>query len=261
MIMKLNHIFIGLLILPFSGYGQFNQEVLKDKPYKAGEKLIYTVKFGPIVGGTASIYIKQTHFNNIPVYHSVAEGKTVGVAEKLYSVKDVFESYFDINTGLPHKLVRDVKEGNYKKHEEAWFNRKNNTAYSLRKDTTIQVPSEIMDMVSLIYFIRSVNYNHLKPGDVIKTITYFDDEIFPFEIRYKGKEDVKTKYGKIRCHRFDPVVEPGRMFESEDDMQIWMSDDKNVIPVKVRFDLLVGSLRMELEQFANLKYPIVFTQD
>lgn len=204
--------------------------------------------------------IKQSSHKNMPVYHSVAQGRTVGVAEKLYSVKDVFESYFDIHTGLPHRLIRDVKEGNYKKHEEAFFDRKNNTAYSLRLDTTIQVPSEILDMVSLLYFIRSLDYNKIKAGDVIKTITYFDDEIYPFDIRYKGKEVIKTKYGKIRCHRFDPVVEPGRMFDSEDDMQIWLSDDQNLIPIKVRFDLLVGSLRMELEQFANLKYPLVFMQ-
>jgi hypothetical protein len=53
-------------------------------------------------------------------------------------------------------------------------------------------------------------------------------------------------------------VEPGRMFDSEDDMTIWLSADKNIIPIKVRFDLLVGSLRMDLEEFSNLKYPLMF---
>jgi hypothetical protein len=259
--MRLIVLYILFNLLIPSGYGQFNQELVNERPYKAGEKLKYIIKFGPIVGGTASMVIRETTYKNMPVYHSVAQGKTIGVAEKLYSVKDVFESYFDIKTGLPHKLVRDVKEGSYKKHEEATFDRKKNTAYSVRRDTVIKVPSEILDMVSLLYFIRSINYSTLKPGDVIKTVTFFDDEIFPFDIRYKGKENIKTKFGKIRCHRFDPVVEPGRMFESEDDMQIWLSDDKNVIPVKVRFDLVVGSLRMELEEYDNLKYPLVFIDD
>lgn len=259
--MKFAYLVIIFLLSPFLLLAQFKQEVLRDKPFKPGEKLTYIIRFGPIVGGTASMAIKQANFKNRTVYHSVAEGRTVGLAEKLYSVKDVFESYFDIHTGMPHRLIRSVKEGNYKKHEEAFFDHKNNTAYSLRLDTTIQVPNEILDMVSLLYFIRSLNYNKLKPGDVISTITYFDDEIYPFDIRYRGKEDVKTQYGKIRCHRFDPVVEPGRMFNSEDDMQIWLSDDQNVIPIKVRFNLLVGSLRIELDQFANLKYPLEFRQN
>ncbi len=259
--MPLNKIitFITLSLIGFVQLtGQPNQQMVKEKPYKSGEKLIYSVRFGPIVGGTASMVIKESTYANRIVYHSVAQGKTVGIAEKLYSVKDVFESYFDIQTGLPYKLIRDVKEGNYKKREEATFDRKSNTAYSKRKDTTIIVPPDIMDMVSLLYYIRSLNYQVIKEGDVIKTITFFDDEIFPFDIRYKGKEKVKTKFGSIMCHRFDPVVEPGRMFKSEDDMQIWMSDDKNVIPIKVRFDLLVGSLRMDIDDFANLKYPLMF---
>jgi|WetSurMetagenome_2_1015567.scaffolds.fasta_scaffold10705_5 hypothetical protein len=259
--MRRTYLIIYFLLSTISIFSQFNQELVNEKPFKPGEKLNYIVKFGPIIGGTASIVLKQEIYKGMSVYHSVAQGKTVGLAEKLYSVKDVFESYFDIHTGLPYKLIRDVKEGTYKKHEEATFDRPKNSAYSLRHDTVIVVPADILDMVSLLYFIRSINYNKIKPGDVIKTITYFDDEIFPFDIRYKGKEEIKTKFGKIRCHRFDPVVEPGRMFESEDDMQIWLSDDKNVIPIKVRFDLLVGSLRMELEDFSNLKYPLVFIKD
>jgi hypothetical protein len=256
--MRILSFIIWLLLFPLAGFGQFNMEIANERPFKPGEKLTYTVKFGPIIGGTASLVLKQVTYNNIPVYHSRAEGRTVGVTEKLYSVKDVFESYFDTQTGLPHKLVRDVKEGNYKKHEEAFFDRNKNTAYSLRLDTIIKVPPDILDMVSLLYFIRTLDWDYIKPGDVIKTITYFDDEIYPFEIRYKGQEEIKTKFGKIRCHRFDPVVEPGRMFDSEDDMQIWLSDDKNVIPVKVRFDLLVGSLRIELDEYSNLKYPLMF---
>jgi hypothetical protein len=260
---KMRFIALFLLLFLFSVFvnGQFKAVPVDEKPFKPGEKLTYTVKFGPIVGGTASLILKQVTYNNNIVYHSVAQGKTVGIAEKLYGVIDVFESYFDTKTGLPQKLVRDVKEGNYKKHEEAFFDRTKNTAFSLRLDSVIQVPQDILDMVSLLYFIRSLDWNYIKPGDVIKTITYFDDEIYPFEIRYKGKEEIKTKFGKIKCHRFDPVVEPGRMFDSEDDMQIWLSDDKNVIPVKVRFDLLVGSLRIELDGFSNLKYPLTFKRN
>jgi len=252
-----------LLFLSYciTGYGQFKPVASGEKPFKPGEKLVYIVKFGPIIGGTASLTLKQTTYQDKIVYHSRAEGKTVGVAEKLYSVKDVFESYFDIQTGLPHKLIRDVKEGSYKKHEEAFFDHAKGTAYSLRLDTIIQVPPGILDMVSLLYFIRTLDMSAVKSGDVLKTVTYFDDELFPFEIRYKGKEDVKTKFGKIRCHRFDPVVEPGRMFDSEDDMTIWLSADKNIIPIKVRFDLLVGSLRIELDEFINLKYPLMFNKD
>jgi hypothetical protein len=148
--MRITQYIFLLLIIPFVTSAQFNQDVPTEKPYRDGEKLIYTIKFGPIIGGTASMVIKQVKYKNNQVYHSVAQGKTIGIAEKLYSVKDVFESYFDIHTGLPIKLIRDVKEGTYKKHEEAYFDRNKNTAYSMRMDTVIQVPPDILDMVSLL---------------------------------------------------------------------------------------------------------------
>jgi hypothetical protein len=244
------------LSLSFGVYGQFKEHVNRDKSFRDGENLLYLVKFGPIVGGNASLVLKQEYYNNKSVFHARGEAKTVGLAEKLYSVKDVFESFFDMHTILPYKAVRDVKEGNYRKHEEAIFNHTGNTVYSTRKDTVVTIPQNTLDMMSLLYYIRSIDLYNMKNGDVLRTVTFFDEELFPFDIRFKGTEVIKTKYGKIRCYRFDPVVEPGRMFESEDDMTIWISADRNLIPIKVKFNLVVGSLHMELSEYSNLKYPL-----
>ncbi|MBN2482434.1 MAG: DUF3108 domain-containing protein [Bacteroidales bacterium] len=231
------------------------------KPYNPGEKLFYTIKVGPVTGGTASLVLRQVNYNNKNVYHAVAEGKTIGIADRLYNVLDIYESYFDLQTTLPYKTVRNITEGNYKRYQQAYFDHDSGTAYSERLDSVIKIPEGILDMVSVIYYLRGLDYRYIQPGDMLKTMTLFDDELFPFDIRYKGKEEVKTKFGKIMCHRFDPIVEPGRIFRSEDDMTVWMSDDKNLIPVKVRFDLIILSLRVELDQYANLKYPLMFTRD
>lgn len=244
------------LCISFTGYGQFKERISREKSFRDGENLLYVVKFGPIVGGNASLVLKQEYFNNKMVFHARGEAKTVGLAEKLYSVKDVFESFFDMHSVLPYKAIRDVKEGNYRKHEESIFNHSGNTVYSARKDTLVTIPQNTLDMMSLLYYIRSIDIFNMKKGDVLRTVTFFDDELFPFDIRFKGTEVIKTKYGKIRCYRFDPVVEPGRMFESEDDMTVWISADLNLIPIKVKFDLTVGSLHMELNEYSNLKYPL-----
>jgi len=251
------HVFIlFFLSISFGGFGQFKEHVSKDKSFRDGENLLYVVKFGFIVGGNATLVLKQEYFNNKLVFHARGEAKTVGLAEKLYSVKDVFESFFDLHTILPYKSIRDVKEGNYRKHEEAIFNHAGNTVYSTCKDTVVTIPKNTLDMMSLLYYIRSIDLYDMKNGDVLRTVTFFDEELFPFDIRFKGTEVVKTKYGKIRCYRFDPVVEPGRMFKSEDDMTIWISADRNLIPIKVKFNLVVGSLHMELSDYSNLKYPL-----
>lgn len=229
-----------------------------ENPFNAGEQLFYTIKVGPAQGGTASLTVRNVNLNNVLQYHAVAEAKTTGITDMIYNVRDIYESYFDAKTLLPIKSIRNIHEGNYKRYQEAYFDHDAGTAYSTRLDSTINVPPGILDMVSLLYYLRGLDLKALKPGDVLNIMTLFDDELFPFNIRYKGKEEIRTKFGRINCLRFDPVVIPGRIFKTEDDMTIWLSDDGNSIPIRVRFDLIILSLRIEIEQYANLKYPLIF---
>ena len=69
----------------------------------------------------------------------------------------------------------------------------------------------------------------------------------------KGLETIKTKLGKINCFKFSPVVEVGRVFDTEDDLSIWISNDNNFIPVRVQFDLFIGSLKCDLIEYSGLK--------
>ena len=69
-----------------------------------------------------------------------------------------------------------------------------------------------------------------------------------------GKEKVKTSFGKIKCLKFNPVTEVGRAFKTEDDMTIWYTDEPNFLPVKIRLELRIGSVRVELVDFSGLKH-------
>jgi hypothetical protein len=250
--------FITFTALNFNADAQYQDDSNFEKAFEAGEELLYTIKVGIIHGGDASLKLKRTTLDNKTVFHAVGEAKTIGVTNAVFNVVDIYESYFDINTGLPYKSIRNIKEGGYKRYQEAYFNHEKNTAYSQRLDSVIQTPAGILDMISVVYYLRILDLSHLKKGDIINTVTFFDDEVFPFALRYKGKEEVKTKFGKLNCLRFDPVVETGRIFKSEDDMSFWISDDANHIPVKVRFDMVLVSLRLELDNYSNLKYPLAF---
>jgi hypothetical protein len=53
-----------------------------------------------------------------------------------------------------------------------------------------------------------------------------------------------------------PVVQEGRIFEEEEDMIVWITDDKNKIPVLAQAKVLVGSIKMELVEYQNLSNPI-----
>lgn len=245
-----------IIILFFSNIGfSLNQDRLSNSelPYKSGEQLIYSMYYGFINGGSAGLYVRESVINGKKVFHAKALARTEGLTDKLYKVRDVYESYFDIETGLPVKSVRDIREADYRKYNEVEFFHKQNKVHSKLEGEKV-VPENIFDMLSGFYFARKELFDNLNKEQIVEINTYFDDEVYPLKIRYKGIEVIETAFGNLRCLKFMPVVEPGRVFDTEDDLEIWISDDKNKIPVRVQLNLFIGSAKCELINYSGLAH-------
>jgi hypothetical protein len=231
---------------------------VKYRTFKAGEVLTYQIRYGFVVGGITTLSVNEAVYDKKTVLHAVGIGQTSGMADKIYGVKDVYESWFDKETNLPYKQVRNIKEGSYKWYNEVIYNRKNNTVISKRSGVH-NVPERILDLTSTFYYIRRIDFSKVKEGDVIFVNMYFGDEIFPFRLRFRGKETIKTEFGKISCYKISPVVEVGRMFKSQDDLTIWFSDDGNCVPISVRMNIrIVGAVYLELIKYQNTITPLIF---
>jgi hypothetical protein len=240
-------ILISMLFLPVFALAQ------SENSYTSGEKLKFMIYYGPIDGGYIDAELKITKLNGKEVYHSKMVAKTTGIADRLYKVRDEYQSYFDPHSVLPYKSIRDISEGKYKKYNIVHYYHSKNLVVNI-ENTEFEVPSDVRDMVSVFHYIRNIDYNNLMHGDVIKVNTFFDNEIFPFDMRFMGKETITTRKGTFNCIKLVPFVEPGRIFSSEDDMTIWMSDDQNRVPVRVKFNLKVGSIKCDLIEFSGLKH-------
>lgn len=223
--------------------------------FRAGEKLTFLLHYGIIKGGTATLSLKDSQVRDIPALHARMYARTIGVTDKIFKIEDTYESYFHHTESFPYKSIRNIHEGGYKYLNEVDFVYKDTLVYS-KKSGKRKVPKGTLDMVSAFYYLRTLNLDTLKKGDEILVNTFFDDDVFPFRLRYKGREKVKTRLGKVWCHRFDPIVEPGRIFKSEDDMSVWLTDDSNKIPIMVKFDLIVGSVKCELIEYENINTAI-----
>jgi hypothetical protein len=118
----------------------------------------------------------------------------------------------------------------------------------------------IFDIISAFYYARRVSFKNLKPGDIVQFKTFFDDREFLLEVKFRGIEVIKTSLGKFRCMKFNPLVEPGRVFDTENDVTFWVSDDKNFIPIRMQMNLMVGSFKTDLIEYKGLKYPLPFVK-
>ena len=231
----------------------------KPEVYGPGEKLTYQINFSFVPAGDAYISVVRDTFQGKEAWHITLEGKTTGLADVIYRVRDRYECYMDPATGFPYLAIRDIHEGNYKRYNEVRFDHyareDSSVVYSMKKGKIV-VPKNIYDVLTGFYYFRNHYAGYpFKDREEVMIQTYFTDELFPLKFRYLGRETIKVGKSKIRCLRFGPVTEVGRAFASENDMAMWLTDDRNFLPVKVLITLKVGSFKIYLQGYEGLKYP------
>jgi hypothetical protein len=231
---------------------------IRNTAFQAGEntvfKVYYTVAGVFIAAGEANFTIVQEKLNNKPVYHITGDGKTYSFYDKFFKVRDKYETYIDTATLLPQKFIRNVYEGGYKKYENVTFNQQTNTAVT--NDGVFKVPNCVQDVLSSIYYARNIDFNKYKPGDKIPFAMFLDNETYNLYIRYLGKETIKTKYGKFKAIKFKPLLIKGTIFEGGEKMNVWVSDDANHLPLRIESPISVGSVKVDMMSYRNLRYPL-----
>jgi hypothetical protein len=247
---------IALLLLVFITTNSF---VEKEDAFQTGEWFKLRIHYGFVNAGYATLEIRDAVRNNKPVHHVVGKGWTTGVTKMVFKVNDDYQSFFDKETGKPYQFLRKIDEGGYTKYQEGFFNQDKNTVFvkDYKNDTqkTFSVTENIQDIVSSFYYLRNhPNIDKLKVNESIEIDMFFDEEITKFKLKYVGLENIKTKFGKISCKVFKPYVQAGRVFKEEESLTVWISNDDNKIPISIKADLAVGSLKADLDAFKGLKH-------
>jgi len=252
--------FSFFLVLVFSNFFLFAQinldSISNNSAYKPGEKLIYNLKYGMIKGGEASLTIDIIPSGDDFYYYVKAKAVTTGMATKFARIYDVYESYFSISNGYPVKSIRHIRENNYTSYNEVLFYRQKNYVYSLNKGKR-WIPKNALDILSAFYYARRhIFHSKLDKNQIINLSTYFEDQLYPLAIKFKQKEVIRCKYGRIECLKFVPVLTKNNPFKNEDDMEIWFSNDGNYIPIKIKMKSKIGVVKAQLIGYDNLKNPI-----
>lgn len=230
---------------------------LKNRAFLAGESITLKVYYSlgvSIAAGEATFNTSIENLNGKPVYHIVGEGRTYPFYDNFFRVRDRYETYIDTATLKPYKFIRNVDEGGYKKFETVSFNHNAKTAVT--GSGAFKVPDCTQDIISAIYNARNLDFSKYKVNDKIPFTMFLDNEIYNMYIRYMGKETIKTKYGKFRAIKFKPLLVKGSVFEGGEKMTVWVSDDGNKIPLRIESQIAVGSIKVDMASYRNLRYPL-----
>ena len=224
--------------------------------FKEGEILSYKLHYGIIDAGIATLEVKPEimDVSGRHVYHIVGNGYSRGTFDWFFKVRDRYETFIDKDALLPWMFVRRVYEGGVVINQDYTFNHYTNKV-DVGAGEKIDVPEGTQDMISAFYSARNLDLSNAKEGDVFQINSIVDKEIWPMKIRYVGKDEIKTEIGKFRCLKFRPIVQKGRIFKHEDDLNVWISDDKNHVPLRAQAKLLIGSVKLDIISVKNLANP------
>ena len=67
--------------------------------------------------------------------------------------------------------------------------------------------------------------------------------------------------GKYNTLKFQPQVIAGNVFDDDSKMSVWVSDDLNRIPLLIESPVSVGSVKVVLKEYKNLKYDFTAKVD
>ena len=231
-----------------------------DLPYKVGENAAYKVSFGAINVGFAYLEITESiQLNNRPVFHIVGKGRTTPFFDWFFKVRDVYETFIDTSTLLPLVFNREVNEGGHLINQRYQFN--HNDSIVITQDSSFFIPINTQDMLSAFFLARTFKKESIIDGKSFYIPLFMDDENYILEIKYLANEMMDTKWGKIDCMVFQPKMQEGRVFEDEEKMKIWITDDANHLLLKVETEIWAGTIKAVLEDYKKLKHPLSIIGD
>lgn len=249
---------LSLILVSGSAFTNESQEAteLRTTPNSAftyGEQLKYRVHYGWINAASVNIKVadEPVKINGRQTYNIQAYGKTYKTFDWAFKVRDHFETYLDSTSIAPLKYYKNVREDNYKDIDLVYYDHEKKFMKGKKKD--MAMPAYVQDIVSGTFYARTIDFSAAKVGQTFPIDIYLDQEIYELKFKYVGKETLNTDVGKVRCIKLRPQLVVDRVFKDEDDMTIWVSDDENKVPIRVKAEIYVGSVKVDLVSYEGLR--------
>ncbi len=242
----------------------------RDDPYRRvdsdclipGEQLEYRVHYGFINAGEAILTINDDiqFYHGRPCYKIDIIGRSKGFFDFITRVRDLWGTYLDTAALIPHLNYHSTQEGKFKEKEAIEFDQINNLAIVHRFDKddsvlvkidTFKTVPNVQDIVSGYYYMRTFDFDTMRADEIFSLKGFFDDTTYTVNIKFLGREKLKTDIGEFDSFIISPIMPKNAFFAGKNPVKAWISDDKYRIPLKVKASLLIGSLEIDLRSYVR----------
>ena len=239
--------------------------------YHPGESLNYRVSYrAKLFPNTEVASVEVTtvegSMDGRRAYKVVGYGRTSPAFRWFFSVEDTYTVWVDPSTLRTMRFEGDIREGKYtfrNRYDYDWERQEVHTWWQSRQNEprtkTLHISDKGMDAVSLYFNMRGIDPSSLRVGESQSLEMMLEDTVRTLDFRFLGREQKKVpKQGTFRTLKFACQIgtSDGFSFTDGTEFTVWISDDRNKIPLYIESPIRVGSIQAWISSFSGLKYPL-----
>ena len=248
--------FIFTIILIFSFIISFSQ-------IKPNERLVYAASYNmsglmtQLAQVTMETEMMETSKNTF--LHLSCQATTFSKWDTFFKIRDLYESYVNPSTLKPSLYKRSINEGGYTKTEKYIFKPDGKTIISTSKKKnkpetkkTFTVGNSTQDIVSIIYKLRTIDFQNYKNGQTKSFVIVFDEKEIPVLVKFMGNETVSVgNLGTKNCYKISISAKTDAL-KGKDKNLIWLTADTKKIPALIKFSIPVGTGQLTLSNATGI---------
>lgn len=221
------------------------KRVIPNSSFGIGERLEFSITYGPIVAGNAVMEIKEiTKYNNQKCFRLISTAKSNKFFSLFFKVDDKVESLMDVYGLFSLHFEKHLREGKYRADRYVDFDQKRHLAFA--DGDTIPIQEYVQDALSSLYYIRTLN---LKVGNSVFVENHSDKKNYTLEVKVLKRERVRVPAGEFNCLVVEPMLRAGGIFKHKGRLTVWLTDDQFKIPVLMKSKVVVGSIASKLKKY------------
>lgn len=261
-----------IITVLFCAFALGAAKVRADEPFVAfgdNEKLTFVVSYSAkMIPNTnaAEVVIQTTKNETKGQYEIYAHGSVLNVFRWFFDIDDNYWSYLDAKTLLPQIARNKQMDGKRRFESEYvydWDKMTVSTTYHKLhrwdepRTKTMALYDNSFDPIALFYNLRCLDESELQEGAPAKLKLVLEDTIRTIDYKFLGREVKNIKgTGKYNTLKFSCQIASSMEEDFQDGTEffLWISDDKNRIPLYIESPVRVGSIRARLIRYSGLRH-------
>lgn len=222
-------------------------------PFTPGETLTYGVTWSIFPAGEVTSSIGEIGSGPDDAYQINATARSSGVVSLLYNIDNSYHATADSKTLCSRQIEKTINEGSRHKQTHILFDSSKRMAILDERDmgkanrplkhAENAIPACVEDIVTAFYYLRR---QPMQVGDKISVPVNDGSKTHEVIVDVQAREQLKTPLGSRYAFRLEPRA-LGDLYKKKGRMLIWISDDSERLPLRIKAMMLIGTITGNLQ--------------